>query len=484
MEPLSRKETGAYYTPTEVAASLVKWAVSKSSDRMLDPSCGDGRFLSFHRLSAGVEQDPEALKAAMVRAPWSMIHEGEFFNWAKETKERFDCTAGNPPFIRYQLFTGEVRKKALSLCARLGVKISSLSSSWAPFLVGAASLLKRGGRMAFVVPAEIGHAPYAIPLLEYLARNFSVVQLIAVRKKIFPELSEDCWLLYAEGFGEKTDHFRLTVRESFTYSPIPPSDYMDVPISDWRQWNCRIRPFLMPNRIQRLYRRLADALGATRLGRVSRVSIGYVSGGNDFFHLRPSSAEKAGIPKEFLHPAVRKNAKLNGKAITHSTVQSWIERDEPVLLLRIQKGYELPPSVDRYLQGPEAMRVKETYKCRNRDPWYVIPDVHVPHAFLSYMSGKGPVLVANPAGCVCTNSVHAVIVKPPFSIESLQERWNTPLTRLSCEVEGHPLGGGILKIEPGEAANVVLGNSSEQSNSERQLLEEGIEVMRSWRHHA
>jgi hypothetical protein len=49
--------------------------------------------------------------------------------------------------------------------------------------------------MAFVVPAEIGHAPYSAPVLEYLAAHFEVVHVIAYRDKLFPELSEDCWLL-------------------------------------------------------------------------------------------------------------------------------------------------------------------------------------------------------------------------------------------------------------------------------------------------
>ena len=46
--------------------------------------------------------------------------------------------------------------------------------------------------MAFVVPAEFGHAPYATPLIEYFVGHFSVVQIVAVREKLFPELSEDC----------------------------------------------------------------------------------------------------------------------------------------------------------------------------------------------------------------------------------------------------------------------------------------------------
>jgi len=32
--------------------------------------------------------------------------------------------------------------------------------------------------------------------------------------------------------------------------------------------------------------------------------------------------------------------------------------------------------------------------------------------------------------------------------------WQTLLTRLSAEIEGHALGGGMLKIEPSEAINL------------------------------
>ncbi|MBF4213259.1 class I SAM-dependent methyltransferase, partial [Pseudomonas donghuensis] len=79
--------------------------------------CGDGRFLLEHRNSVGIEQDDAAAKLAIERAPWALVHEGDFFSWATNTPERFDCAAGNPPFIRYQTFKGEVRQTALNLCA-------------------------------------------------------------------------------------------------------------------------------------------------------------------------------------------------------------------------------------------------------------------------------------------------------------------------------------------------------------------------------
>ena len=42
----SQKRSGAYFTPDDVCAALVAWTCRKPSDRMIDPSCGDGRFLA------------------------------------------------------------------------------------------------------------------------------------------------------------------------------------------------------------------------------------------------------------------------------------------------------------------------------------------------------------------------------------------------------------------------------------------------------
>jgi hypothetical protein len=87
---------------------------------------------------------PPLAPPAPPRLAWALVHEGDFFAWAGETAERFDCAAGNPPFIRYQTFKGITRARALDLCARHGADFSGLASSWAPFLVATATLLKPG----------------------------------------------------------------------------------------------------------------------------------------------------------------------------------------------------------------------------------------------------------------------------------------------------------------------------------------------------
>lgn len=294
--PVTRqKATGAFYTPDDVVRSLVNWAVRRGQDRLLDPSCGDGRFLRVHPNSVGVEQDQDAAEIVHRHAPGSLIHQGEFFEWAGQTCERFDCAAGNPPFIRYQRFTGATREAAFRLCSRHGAAFSSLSSSWAPFLVATATLLKPGGRMAFVVPAEIGHAPYARPVLEYFATHFAQVQIVAVRRKLFPDLSEDCWLLYADDFGGRAGGLTLSVLDSFRFMAHPPKGER-VSLAECERWGGRLRPFILPATVRSLYEAVAASEDSVRFGGIARVGIGYVTGANDFFHLRPSEALATAFP--------------------------------------------------------------------------------------------------------------------------------------------------------------------------------------------
>jgi hypothetical protein len=391
---------------------------------------------------------------------------------------------GNPPFIRYQTFNGDVRARAIDLCRRLGAQFSGLASSWAPFLVATAGLLKRGGRMAFVVPAEIGHAPYAAPLLEYLVDHFSTVHVIAVREKLFPELSEDCWLLYADGFESKTSEIRFTATDRFEKSMRPPRLFNRIGVNEWRAaWNRRLRPFLLPADARESYLDLSQRSDTVRFGHIASIGIGYVSGANNFFHLRPSEAERWSIPAQFLHPSVRNGRALPSTRLTSRVVDRWRRTDEPMLLLRLPKARDLPAVVRRYLDTEAGRIAREAYKCRVRDPWYSVPDVQVPDFILSYMSGRTPNLVRNDADCTCTNSVHGVRLRVPAAQRRLSV-WGSPIVQLSCEIEGHPLGGGMLKLEPREATQIILPGRQSLRGSSQAAIVSAVDTMRRWRHYA
>ena len=475
-----RKAHGAYYTPRGVAAALARWAVRSPNDRLLDPACGDGRFLTRHRRSTGVDRADSAVAAAKEAAPHSVVHAADFFEWAASTTDRFECATGNPPFIRYQRFSGATRRLAQRLCAAEGAPVSGLTSSWVPYLIVTASLLRRGGRMAFLVPAEIGHAPYAAPLLSFLAGRFDTVRVVAIRRRIFPELSEDVWVLYADGYGGATDALTLATADAFA-DECADAPGVPVPLAEWRRWRCRLRPLLLPDRIAADYRRLLAEPAVRTLGDFAGAGIGYVTGDNDFFHLRPSEARKREIPDSDLVPTVRRGRDLRDGPITPDTISRWRREDRPNFLLRLGARDALRPAVQRYLESEAGRRARNRYKCRVRQPWYAVPGVAAPDFFLPCMSSGQPLLVENRAGCAGTNAVHAVRLRNGSAPGTLRRRWNSPLTALSCEIEGHPLGGGVLKLEPREALRVAVAPPGLGPEAAA-LFREGAEVLRSWRH--
>jgi len=71
-------------------------------------------------------------------------------------------------------------------------------------------------------------------------------------------------------------------------------------------------------------------------------------------------------------------------------------------------------------------------------------------------------LAVNRGRCTCTNAFLAVDFRSDlfgnggFSESGFSAAWGSPAGRLSCELEGHPLGGGMLKIEPGDVREPVL----------------------------
>ena len=131
----------------------------------------------------------------------------------------------------------------------------------------------------------------------------------------------------------------------------------------------------MPAAARELYREAVLHPQTRRFGEVASIGIGYVTGANDFFHLRPSEAALWDIPEAFLHPTVRNGRALPPRRLTVTTVEMWCRNDDPVLLLRLPKrdgcayigaqvpGYRSWSARARGLQMPHARAVVCRARC-------------------------------------------------------------------------------------------------------------------------
>lgn len=489
---LANKSRGAFYTAKTVADFLVRWGVRSSLDTVLDPSFGGGVFLesACERLLTlggepseqvfGVELDAEThasvceLLAKKGSADPANLWHRDFFDVEPLPVYQVSVAVGNPPFIRYQRFATEIRERALTRANEQGVKLTQLSSSWAPFIVHATAMVKEGGRLAFVLPAEIGHAKYATAIIKYLVRSFGRITILTFQEKLFPHLSEDTVLILAQDKGQSTNSIFIRDLKSHgslakivltrTYKLNRTRRIDAEPILNRTE---RLVEYFLPKKTRELYRELKNSDLVTRLGDLVDVGIGYVTGANDFFHLSPAEVRRFAIPKEFLRPAVRRGRALLGLRFTEDDWQKALVIGDAGYLLHIQGQSELPSGINDYLKIGSEAGVAKGFKCRSRSPWYSVPYVSKPDAFLSYMSGVKPRLVANEAGAVAPNTLHVLRIKDADqrSAQSVASLWATSLSRLSAEIEGHPLGGGMLKLEPTEAENTIVAMPKGDSRS-------------------
>jgi adenine-specific DNA-methyltransferase len=471
-----QKLSGAFYTPPAVARCIVRWAVRGSHETVFDPSFGEGVFLrgSFDRIDSlggcgreqvyGVEIDQRALEAAQPEFNSGNLIHGDFFGVASSCLPKFDAVVGNPPFIRYQNFKGGARERALRCARRMGVELSELTSSWAPFLVHAAEFVAQGGRLAMVLPSELLHAAYARPIVHFVLSKFGSVQLALFRERLFPELSQDTLLLFADKQGTRCDELRVRQFERLEELEAALENGLLfgnlVRLEDISGTNGRLRNHFLDKEVAELYRFLLADSRVARMGELGQVGIGYVTGNNDYFHISSQQCRDLQIPERYLAPTLASHGILKGLQFTDDDWRSASKRGDKVYLLDLPRLplSRLPKPVRRYVARGRRLGVAKAYKCSVRKPWFSVPHAESATAFLSYMTGTAPRLCWNSAEVLASNSTHEVRFGPMIALEpwKLAFTFWSSLTQLSCEIEGHPMGGGMLKLEPSEAEAVLV----------------------------
>lgn len=177
-EDLRRKRLGAWYTPEplvdhvldEVLAPAIAERPAGATVRLLDPACGDGRFLAaaaLRVLRAGcrpevtaIDIDPHAVAScrdtlgSIGVAVEAICADALAFDWGRRT---FDVVLGNPPFLS-------------PLAAMHGVRL--VDRAGGPYADAAAEFLAlclrvvepAGGRIGLVLPLSIVASRDAAPV--------------------------------------------------------------------------------------------------------------------------------------------------------------------------------------------------------------------------------------------------------------------------------------------------------------------------------
>lgn len=473
--PTSQKLRGGYYTPVTLARYVCEWALRDGNEKVLEPSVGDGNFLAALNAAAGkagvvrvtaVEIDSDEITKARSRAvSLRSLHvtwcNQDFFTAYEKLPRDFDVVVGNPPFIRFQHFDADSRETAFESLREHGYHPNKLANAWAAFVQLSIELLRPGGRLAMVLPAELLQVKYAAELRERVTQIFDHVVLVTFQQLVFEGIQQEVVLLLAEGkrtkagghsvvhtveFADAESLFSVqTLADAIAHAPQKHAR-KDV------KWTALFLPDKAFSSLERAYRN--D--GVCKLGDLASVEVGIVTGRNSFFVIDKEQARKVGL-NGYSQPLVGRTSSLKSICFDKNDFNAHSDKHPSILIdLNGVEEKDLSSALVRYIKMGEEEGVHNGYKCSIRKRWYDVPSIYVPDAFLFRQIYDAPLLVANKARATSTDTIHRVRFKRKLSAPKLAAAFCNSLTFAWAEVCGRSYGGGVLELEPREAEELPI----------------------------
>jgi tRNA1(Val) A37 N6-methylase TrmN6 len=238
----TKKRLGQYFSGKKVADLLVAICDPPPDATVIDPMAGDGDMLASviragisEKSVYGIEVDKDAALKCTERVGGGHICHGDAFSYGTFASfgiSSWDLVITNPPYVRYQSlnrYNGDGLKLKNAQEVRAGVRrivsalnhlsteektcfhniinaYSGLSDLAVPSWLLCASLVKRGGMLAMVVPESWMSREYALSIKYMLRRFFDILYIVEdVNAAWFPEALVKTNLLIARRVGLRGD---------------------------------------------------------------------------------------------------------------------------------------------------------------------------------------------------------------------------------------------------------------------------------------
>ena len=475
------KKTGSYYTPLELIQFMVDYLEKEKQDfsNVLEPSAGDGRFLSLLLPKAthikAIELFKEKVEQIQQRYSDSKVEvkEQNFLDYILQTNEKYSLIIGHPPYINLKMMDKEDIKKAKALCVQEDLSKTAMQNMWLAFVVGAVRLLEADGSIFFVLPMEFLQVQYAEKLRGYLEQKFNTIHIISFEQSIFPEIEQDVCLVYLTNKQRCPAHILYEIYREAKSSELISTNIIkkNKPLRKWSNAILADHEISLLKEAQKKYK---------KIGQMGDIAPGIVTGGNKFFILNQEQVNKYECILYTL-PIVQKSSFILERIIeiNEEAVNYIRDNGKPFYLLNLAEQKDigaLPEPLQKYLEriGEEKVRdveLKKRFKCANRSPWYGVPIVNKGDIVFFKRYHILPKIYVNVADVHTTDAGYHIRLKEPFNAESLVFCFFNSMTLAQCEYNGRYYGGGVSELVPSEFKELAIPY--------RDILPEDIAILKA-----
>lgn len=463
----AEKLRGGFYTPEPIAEFILRWGINGSKDfDILEPSCGDGIFLEqlrkhdfkYNSITAIELDEEEAAKAERINLKNVQVINADFHTYCNNTLQRFDLIVGNPPYIRYQFFDKQQQIEAGDIFIKAGLNYSKLTNAWVSFVIGSSLLLKEtGGKIGFVLPAEILQVSFAQQLRHFLAKFYNKINIISFEKLVFPNIQQEVVLLLCEkndSLHHNIEHLELRDASDLVKLDVEvlksPKKKIDFKSNKWTFY------FLEQEEIDFL-ENIAKNRDIPTMGKFANIEVGITTGSNDFFTVPLSTIEEFGL-QEYARPMVGRSVQVNSLIFTNNDweLNRVSKAKAHLLVFPESKDFIKSEGAEKYIEYGEHLGIHNGYKTGIRNDWFVVPSLKISDALFIRRNNLYPRLIINEAKAYTTDTMHRVFIKPNVDINALTASYYNSLSLAYAEVSGRSHGGGVLELMPNEAERILL----------------------------
>lgn len=488
----TQKLRGSYYTPIKLAESITKQFETDIKENriksILEPSCGDGVFLQALLKSKyinnvdkviGVEIDEEEANKANSNILSNMkIINDDFIKLYNRSlrKERYDLIVGNPPYIRYQYLDEVQREIQSDILVHNGMKSNKLINAWVCFLVAAVELLNEGGKIAFVIPAEILQVAYAEDLRLFLSNTLEEITIITFEELLFEGIEQEVVVLIGtKNIKKAITGAKIAIKQLTNIECLKDLDIKDIEHKDIKHTKEKWTQYFVNDEQAYMINDIKGDKRFNTLGSLGKVNVGITTGNNKYFSVNKEVVDKYEL-NDVVMPLIGRSSHAHG---IYFTIKDWelnVNKGKNAYLIRFPEHVEYNDYSDKYkeyIKKGEDEEQNTGYKCRIRNRWYIVPSIWVPDAFLLRRNNTFPKFVLNNIEAVSTDTMHRIKFNEGVDREKVLLSYYNSITFAFTEINGRSYGGGVLEILPGEASNIVLPDLKDFDNNKvKELLEE------------
>ena len=468
-QKMQTRLTGAFYTPNDVAAALIHFAIQDLPDRplrILEPSAGDGAFLGqLAHILPNEEHVAIDINAATVAelhantAAWPVATElqvGDFIKFACDAitsdAPSYDLIVGNPPFVRKHNFSDEFKDALGRLSELTHYSLVNLKNSWAAFLAAASHLVSDDGTVAFVLPYELITVAYCHAALRAMIATFPRIDLFISDEKAFPEIEQDAVLFI--GRRRPNSPEGLFIQRVRHMADLSGAIQHRVNLNEETSLSLDLNAFLIGSMLVPTLQRLKSSLQS--FSDLATSAPGVVTAANDFFILRDSEVDRLKL-RQHVVPILKKQNPVDRSLVFAKRDFDALSKREPCRLLIVQGVLaDLDADLQAYIgEGVEA-GLPHRYKMIGRKNWYEVRLVPVAAGFFFKRSHGYPRLCINEAGVHTTDTAYGINPREGITMRGICFSFYNSLTMLFAETDGRFYGGGVLELSPNELKNLPV----------------------------